>query len=260
MNRALLAAPRVAWPTLAVLAGAVATWAVGLACAHADWPLAVALCTVSAYVAFTPLHEAAHRVIARRRWVNEACGRIASVPLTGPFLAVRYLHLEHHKHTNDPDLDPDHFCGRGPRWLLPLRWLAQDLHYYVVYLRRPRARRERLEVMLTFAVLAAATVVLVVRGYGREVTCWLVSARLAIGVLTFAFDYLPHRPHRVTARQDRHAATNAFPGRIRYVLSLGQSLHLVHHLYPGVPFYRYARLYLEPPCTSTSSGSSCAPT
>jgi fatty acid desaturase len=243
VSRDAYIAPRVAWPTLIVLGAALASWAAGVACANASWPAALALCTVAAYVVFTPLHEAAHRVVARRRWVNEVCGRLASVPLTGPFLAVRYLHLEHHKHTNDPDLDPDYWSGRGPRWLLPLRWLTQDLHYYVVYLRRPRPRRERVEVVLTFAALIAVAGALVARGHGREVACWLGSARLAIGVLAFSFDYLPHRPHRVTAKQDRVAATSAFPGRIRYVLSLGQSLHRVHHLYPGVPFYRYARLY-----------------
>jgi fatty acid desaturase len=243
MSAPELAAPRIAWPTIGLLGAALATWATGLALVHVLWPLGFALCTLAAYVAFTPLHEATHRSITRTRWVNELCGRLASLPLAGPFLAVRFVHLEHHKHTNDPVADPDHWSGRGPRWLLPVRWLTQDLHYYVVFLRRAPRGRERLEVQLTLVAFLAAAAALVALGHGRELVCWLGAARLAIGVLAFAFDYLPHRPHQVTARQDRFAATSAFPGRVRYVLSLGQSLHLVHHLYPGVPFYRYPRIW-----------------
>ena len=235
----LYSAPRVAWPTLVLLAAALAAWCAGMAFGGTA---GFALCTIAAYVAFTPLHEAAHRVIARPRWVNEVCGRLASIALLGPFLAVRYIHLEHHKHTNDPIADPDHWSGRGPRWLLPMRWLTQDIHYWFVYLRRMRPLRERVEVFATFAAMLAALGVLAASGHGWLALAWVGSARLAIGVLAFAFDYLPHRPHQITAKQDRYAATRAFPGPIKYVLSLGQSLHLVHHLYPGVPFYRYGRV------------------
>jgi len=241
-SKAILAAPRIAWPTLFVLAGALALWALGIAVIHLAWPIGCALATLGAYVAFTPMHEAAHRSLARARWLNEVTGRLASVPLFGPFAAIRYIHLEHHKHTNDPHDDPDHWSGRGPAWLLPLRWLTQDVHYYSVYLRR-RARRpsrEQVEIVATLVGLVASAVVLVASGHGREVVLgWLVPARLAIGILAFAFDYLPHRPHVITAKQDRFAATSAFEGPAKYVATLGQSLHRVHHLYPGVPFYRY---------------------
>jgi fatty acid desaturase len=238
----LLSAPRIAWPTLALLAAALALWIAALALGGLA---GLALATLAAYLAFTPLHEAAHRSLARASWVNELAGRLASLPLAGPFAAVRYLHLEHHKHTNDPSADPDHWSGRGPAWALPLRWLTQDFHYYVVYLRarQNRRRRERLEVIATLATFGAIAAVGAALGHGAIVATWLVAARVAIAVLAFAFDYLPHRPHRVTAKQDRFAATSAFPGRIRYALSLGQSLHRVHHLYPGVPFYRYAAVW-----------------
>lgn len=246
MKSDLLSAPRVAWPTLALLAGALATWSAGIVLVANGVFAGVALGVIGAYVAFTPLHEAAHRVLARTRWVNEVAGRIAGIPLAGPFAAVRFIHLEHHKHTNDPDDDPDHWSGRGPRWALPLRWLTQDLHYYIVYLRLRQRRpvREQLEVIGMLGTMIAIAVVLAASGYGTEVLLgWLVPARLAIGILAFAFDYLPHRPHRVTAKQDRFGATSAFEGRWKYVATLGQSLHRVHHLYPGVPFYRYGAAF-----------------
>ena len=244
----ILATPRVAWPTLLVLAAALAAWIIGIALVHTGVLAGALLATVAAYVAFTPMHDAAHRSIssraARARWINEVAGRLAIVPLFGPFPAVRYVHLEHHKHTNEPDADPDHWSGRGPRFLLPLRWLSQDLHYYSVYLRARRPRREWIETVGTLALLVGIAAVLVATGHGRTVLLgWLLPARIAIGTLAFAFDYLPHRPHDVPAKIDRFAATHVFEGRLKCAASLGQSLHRVHHLYPGVPFYRYASVW-----------------
>ena len=244
MKSAVLATPRIAWPTLFLLAAALVTWALGIALVHAGAYAGTLLAIAGAYVAFTPMHDAAHRSIARARWINELAGRLAIIPLFGPFSAVRYVHLEHHKHTNEPDADPDHWSGRGPRWLLPLRWLTQDFHYYAVYATASRPRRERIEAYATLALLVGIAVALTATGHGRTVLLgWLIPARLAIAILAFAFDYLPHRPHHVPAKHDRFAATHIFEGRLKYAATLGQSLHRVHHLYPGVPFYRYAAVW-----------------
>ena len=240
----ILATPRIAWPTLALLLAALGVWALGIALVHAGYYAGTLLAIAGAYVSFTPMHDAAHRSVARPRWINELVGRVAVIPLFGPFPAVRYVHLEHHKHTNEPDADPDHWSGRGPRLLLPLRWLTQDFHYYAVYATASRPRRERIEAYATLALLVAVAAILVASGHGRTVLFgWLLPARLAIAILAFAFDYLPHRPHAVPAKQDRFAATHIFEGRLKYAATLGQSLHRVHHLYPGVPFYRYAALW-----------------
>jgi fatty acid desaturase len=245
----MLRSPKVAWPSLfvLVLAFASSVCAIVLGASRAIPPaLSVVLGTFGAYAAFTPLHEAAHRSIARARWVNEVVGRLAGVLLVAPFSAARLFHLEHHKHTNDPDADPDHYSGRGARWALPLRWLTQDLHYYRLYVGRFRSRpiSERIEVLATLGAFVLAYVLLAARGYGREALLfWVLPARFAIGVLAFAFDWLPHRPHVITSKVDRLRATHAREGIVRYVVLFGQSMHLVHHLYPGVPFYQYGKVW-----------------
>jgi fatty acid desaturase len=257
----LLTSPRVAWPTLSVFVAALGTWAIGvwLGVTRTAHPtVAIALATVGAYLAFTPLHEAAHRSIARSRWASELVGRVAALPLLGPFPAVRHFHLEHHKHTNDADADPDHWSGRGPWSVLPLRWLTQDLHYYRLYVgifsRRPSV--ERFEVVATALLFAGIVLGASMMGHARDVLLfWVVPARLAVFVLAFAFDWLPHRPHAVTSKEDRFRATSAFEGRLWLVLLVGQSLHLVHHLFPGVPFYRYARVWQSGLCRRRPAGS-----
>jgi fatty acid desaturase len=246
---ALFLAPRIAWPTLAVFASSLALWLSAPALVltgRLGLPVGVALSTLAAYAIFTPLHDAIHRTVGRSRALNEIVGRASALVLLGPLPAVRRFHLEHHKHTNDPALDPDHWSGRGPAWLLPLRWATQDLHYYFRFARayRRHRRAERVEVVATFALLVLAALYLTWHGQGALcLWFWIVPARLATLILAFAFDYLPHRPHLITAAEDRYQATHVVDQRALGWILFGQSYHLVHHLYPGVPFYRYRAIW-----------------
>jgi fatty acid desaturase len=71
---------------------------------------------------------------------------------------------------------------------------------------------------------------------------WLGSAMLA-----FAFDWLPHVPHQSRERW-QHTRAVLFPKPIRGLMDqllLGQSYHLIHHLYPRVPFFRYRAVFVR---------------
>ncbi|MCB9588355.1 MAG: fatty acid desaturase [Polyangiaceae bacterium] len=210
-----------------------------------SWLVAVPLFFLAGFVAFTPMHDAAHKSVAKARWASELVGRFAGFVLLAPFPAFRWIHLEHHKHTNEADSDPDFYSGAGPRWQLPLRWATQDLHYYWLYVRAQRPRRERLEAIGTLVASYALLVLVALSGHWQLVLAWLVGARLAITALAFAFDYLPHAPHDVIQKQDRFRATTLIDHPWLTPVLLYQNYHLIHHLYPGVPFYRYAEVFRE---------------
>jgi fatty acid desaturase len=249
-DRALLAAPDIAWATLALSAACLSVW-VGslLALATESLPayVTVPLSTVAAFATFTPLHDASHQALARSRWVNEVVGRLAAIPLLfGVFGAFRYLHLEHHKFTNEPERDPDHWVALGPSWLLPLRWMTIEYPYITMYRRRlrPAKRIERFELRTALPLLVAVIAVASYMGYGRAVLFgWYLPAKVAAFLLAYAFDYLPHRPHLVPARVDRFRATIVQSDPWRTPLLLYQNYHLIHHLYPAIPFYRYSRVW-----------------
>ena len=133
---------------------------------------------------------------------------LSRVPLAVPTLLVAaasvllwlasssMLHLTHHRHTNEPDLDPDSWSSNGSRWSLPLRWLTQDLHHYAFYFRRWATRRvnERRTVVLQLVGLYGLAATLALNGYRVEVLLlWLVPARLSLDLLAWG---CPHRPHQ----------------------------------------------------------------
>ncbi len=248
--KALLGRVPLAPATLAVTALALGAWLTGVVGGFTGAlpaAAAVALAALGAYLSFTPMHDAAHRAVGKSRLLNVAIGRLAALPLMGPFPAFRYVHLEHHKHTNEDDgSDPDRYSGAGPWWALPLRWATQDLHYYVVYAtrlrRRPRA--EAAETVATLVLVYGCAAALIATGHAAEVLLYLLlPPRIAITLLALAFDYLPHAPYLATRREDRFLATRIIDHRWLTPLLLGQNYHLVHHLYPAVPWYRYGRVW-----------------
>ncbi len=249
-----LAAREIAWPSLlitALLATAhLGIW-IGTLRFGLPMPLASLLLVVVTYYWFTPLHEAVHGNLAgrERRFVNPWVGHLASMAFLAPFPAFQILHLRHHGSVNHQGEDPDLWVAAPTRLGVLGRCLTILPYYYAVLfgsLREESENRRRL-ILQAAAILGAfgAVIALLVRAdLGTEaLLLWLVPAWLASALLAFLFDYLPHQPH-----DDRGRWTNArivLGGRLLTLLMAGQNYHLVHHLKPRVPFYRYGRVYRQ---------------
>ena len=74
------------------------------------------------------------------------------------------------------------------------------------------------------------------------VVLWIVPARLTFLYLAFFFVWLPHFPFEHTDRF-RNTRITLFPGSTW--LLLHQDRHLIHHLYPSIPWYRYRAAHRE---------------
>lgn len=248
--------PAVAVPTVAVWFGSLAlfvaaTW-FGLT-SSSPWRLAVVIPvnTVVTFLMFTVLHESTHHAAGRLAWVNEVFGRLSMpfVSAWGTFPFLKFVHIEHHRNTNENQLvDPDAWTETGPSWQLPLRWLVTDVWYFVFYLRRaprrPRGEVAGLAVNVTAAT--ALTVVCVQAGYGWDLlVLFLLPQRLGIGVLAWAFDWLPHHDLGVTNRVNRFLATRMRVGweGVMFPVMMYQNYHLVHHIHPTIPFYKYGEAW-----------------
>jgi fatty acid desaturase len=254
----------VAWPTLllaaVVAAGTVTIWTAALV-GSLSWWLACPAMTGLIYLAFTPMHEASHGNIGGRRSLQRldtTVGWACSLLFFAPYPTFKALHLRHHGTVNRVGRDPDLWVASPTIVGVVLRCLTLIPHYYVVFLgsmaaESPQLRRARNESVLGWVGLTLVALGWVASGHGWAlVVLWLLPAWLASGLLAFAFDWLPHHPHSETER-----FTNArildVPG-ITWLL-LWQNYHLIHHLWPKVPFYRYRRVFDVERATLEAKGS-----
>jgi len=101
---------RSAWSRLAIGSHLLVVLATGfvLVSSHskAVWTLGAIVSGTSLFVLTGLIHEASHRLLSRRGWLNEAMGNLAGWPLLTPLSAYRAFHLKHHQATNHQD-DPN---------------------------------------------------------------------------------------------------------------------------------------------------------
>lgn len=250
--------PAVAWPTVGLFFIGIAVFAASTALGIdgvIPVPPAVLVNVAASYMFFTVLHDALHRSASQRGWVNTWLGRL-SAPMVAPFISYsvfRYIHMQHHRFTNhdrgtDGTRDPDAYTTNGPAWSWPLRWATLDISYWFFYVpvARSRPRRELVELTISLTIVIAAMVALVASGHGVELLIYyLLPTRLNVTFLGFAFDFLPHHGLEATPQQDRYRTTRNRVGleRLMSPILLYQNYHLVHHLHPLIPFYRYLRAW-----------------
>ncbi|WP_410574723.1 fatty acid desaturase [Amycolatopsis sp. cmx-4-61] len=241
--------PAISWPIVAIFTSSIAvfvltTWAAVTGVLAA--PATVVLNAAAIFVLFTVLHDAAHYSISTHRWVNVAFGRVAMLfvsPLIS-FKSFAFIHIEHHRNTNDDENDPDHFVSGAPTWQLPVRFALMDVPYLGFLMRNVR-RRPRAELLETaFLLVTSVSVIVACALTGHPWTLavlYLIPERIAMFVLAWWFDWLPHHDLEDTQQENRYRATRNRVGSewVLTPLLLSQNYHLVHHLHPSIPFHRY---------------------
>ena len=251
----LIQKPDIAWPTVLFLFTAFIVFGLSTyAYFTGVLPLGSVMVAnaIASYLAFPIAHDATHSTVFKNRRMNDWAGRTAMLLLEpGPFFQVfRFIHMKHHRFTNDPIKDPDVYSGTGPKWQLPLRWLTLDFIYFKNYLApnvfRKRPKKERFEfyfsVLFAVGVLALMTLAGWLQHY---LLLFFIPTRIAKFFIIIAFDFLPHYPHQAYAKDEPYRCTSNRVG-FEWLLTpllIYQNYHLVHHLYPAVPFYRYLKIW-----------------
>lgn len=246
----------IAWGTIGLLLGAWAAF--GAVCAAVVMDalpiLAGTLINgVLIYFIYTPMHEAVHGnfqgKVRSAKWLNDFFGTLNSVPLILPYHWHKYTHLAHHNSTNEEGLDPDHWMAVRGVAPIVFRSLTVVLGHMAFFLQKQAGRVTRkhliygwLEAAVTFAIMSA----LIASGLWLEVLLlWVVPQFLGFALVGFFFDWLVHVPHKETARF-RDTSMFRFPEPLDTLicwLYLWQNYHLIHHLFPRLPFYRMRKVY-----------------
>lgn len=264
-HRAALAIARrhmghVAWPTVFVSLGSLAGLAVSSAAALAGlWPMWAAM-FVNGYLLlmqFMAVHDGIHDGICgddkRFKWLNDLLAWIGGVLTLIPYRGYDVMHLAHHRYTNDFERDPDTWCaGRNPFFLV-LRFFTQTPHYVWMMTRMGMWKDKTLRRpyliagahhFAAWSLLAAGFVY----GFGVEMAMlWIAPTFLNVALIGLIFNYLPHRPH---LSQERYTDSGVFLlpraiHRLVTVLDMYQTYHLIHHLFPRIPFHRIGLAFHE---------------
>ena len=247
---------RFAWRTVlwffGVLAALGSVAALSIAGQLSYW-VAVPLNAILIYFIFAPLHEAVHDNIVgshtRFRFLEILIGHASGFILLAPYPGFRKLHLHHHQHTNAPEEDTDYWVKSDNYFTAILRCMLIQpvyvLHLYRIA-RDPVSLRifwHEVAYLAVYSVLIAAAYAL---GWGSELMLlWILPGYIGVVMCPLFFDWPVHHPHSERGRY-QSAAILLFPKPIRGLMEiafLGHSYHLMHHLYPRIPFYHYGTAY-----------------
>lgn len=245
-----------AWPTVLTAVAAFAVYlCVFVAALLGHLPLWAGFLLLSylVYVIYTPLHESVHHNIfgpdSKLSWLNTLIGYAAASILGVSYAAHRAAHMAHHRATNVQGKDPDLAYGDDSLTALVLggpKIIVSEYRTYFenVFPSAPFAAKAG--VLAEIAVAIGWRAALIAAGFPLEVLVLAVLANWAgLSLLGMLFAWIVHRPFDQTARY-RNTATILLPKWIHQpatVLWLWQNYHSIHHLFPRVPFYDYARVF-----------------
>ncbi len=199
---------------------------------------------------FAPLHETIHRTAFRRRWLNNAVAWVCGAVLVLPPRYFGAFHFAHHRHTQDPDRDPELAKPKPASWRQYLRHVS-GLPYWreriTTLFRHARDRvsedfiQPRLrpavvrEARVLLAVYGAIALASIAAGTWIAVVCWVVPALLGQPALRL---YLmaehtgcPMVPDMLSNSRTTHTT---WPLRR---LAWNMPYHAEHHAYPALPFH-----------------------
>ncbi len=229
-------------PTLLMFLGAVAIVVLSVFGYWVwQWPswICFFMNVIALHISGTVIHDACHQSAHRNRVINAMLGHGSALMLAFAFPVFTRVHLQHHAHVNDPKNDPDHYVSTGgPLWLIAVRFFYHEIFFFKRKLWR---KYELIEWFLSRLFVAAIIYTSVQYGFlGYVLNFWFVPS-LVVGItLGLFFDYLPHRPF---VERNRWKNARVYANPILNILILGQNYHLVHHLWPSIPWYNYQPTY-----------------
>jgi fatty acid desaturase len=251
------------WPTVALFAVIHGAF-LGLIWFHAAMPLWLWLPLAAWFSAWwgSAQHEALHGHPTRLRWLNTA---LATPPLWLwlPFERYRQLHLTHHRdeRLTDPLDDPESrykcpdgwrqlgplgqalvsaqttLLGRltiGPFWSVGIFWLQEALAL-------SRGDRNRWRIWGWHCVWVALLLGFALGVAGLPLWQYLLGFVYCGTALALVRSFAEHKAHESVEK--RTAIVEGTP--VFGLLFLNNNLHVVHHKWPTVAWYRLPRLYRE---------------
>ncbi len=202
---------------------------------------------------FAPIHETMHLTAFRSRRANALVGWLAACPSLLNWHFYKAFHLAHHRHTQDPERDPE-LAALPPSTLDAYFWRVLALPYWRTrlqvaaaglrgqlsaypFITERAAPRIALSIRLMCAfMLAGAALSMVLVGWWAPLVFWIGPQLLGQPFLRL---YLLTE-HTLCTMDDNgltNTRTTLTNGFVR-LLMWNMPFHTEHHLYPSIPFHR----------------------
>jgi fatty acid desaturase len=219
------------------------------------WTLVPAMLLLGIALAalFAPIHETMHNTAFASRRANAVVGWLVSCPslLNRHFYTA--FHLAHHRHTQDPDRDPEllmppptTLAGYWLRISGLTYWQARlavardcwrgDLSAYPYIAPRAAPLVIRSVRLMTLFVLACAALSMIFVGWWAPLVFWIVPLVLGQPLLRL-YLLAEHTLCTLDANGLTNTRTTLTNGLMR-LLMWNMPYHAEHHLYPSIPFHR----------------------
>jgi len=199
---------------------------------------------------FAPLHETIHRTAFRSRRLNDVVAFACGAALILPPEYFRAFHFAHHRHTQDPDRDPELRTAK-PGSLGGYLWQVSGLPYwgeritttvrhargrvdepFVARHLKPRVVREALCLLGLYALLALGALL---AGSAAPLVYWLLPALLGQPFLRM-YLLAEHTLCPLVPEMLRNSRTIRSTALVRR-LAWNMPYHAEHHAHPALPFH-----------------------
>ena len=213
---------------------------------------------------FTALHETSHGTAFKTAWINVAVAQLAGFLVLVPPVWFKHFHFAHHRHTHDPERDPEldggepetfwhylrHLSGL-PLWRSMIATTCRNAMGKVDAPYLPARERPRMvsEARVMLAVYLGLAAVSLTAGSTLLVWTWIVPILLGQPFLR-AYLLAEHARCPAVANMLENTRTT-FTNRLVRFLAWNMPFHAEHHALPSVPFHRlpalheHARAYLR---------------
>lgn len=262
---------------LILIAGIYYSWNLGGYFKIAAFPLVA----VILFRNFSIMHDAVHKSVSRKYWLNDSLGMISGGICLLPFEQWRRSHLEHHTWAGNLDKDPvTAFITLFPKFPLPMRktlnffWMSWfpllAMVQYLVFwtLAAKITIQNRMSPKLALSLASPMAVWGLACAYSPQ--GFFIQALLPGAILYFVAVEVVNFPHHLQLPQyygetrfnfwDQYKISRSciYPKWFATWVVLNFNYHTEHHLYPDVPWYHLAKLR-EPVQSALGTAYNCDP-
>jgi fatty acid desaturase len=206
---------------------------------------------------FMAVHETAHKTAFRNRALNLVIGHLSSFAIALPYEYYCLFHWDHHRHTQDPEKDPELLVGPVPKsdahLVLAYSGLLQVGVRVRLMLRHaltgkvtapwiPENKRAMIVTEARLYIAAYVLLLLASLALSTPILLWIWVVPAIIGQMFLRpYLYAEHTGCERTRSAFENTRTT-YTGMVMKWLTWNMPYHVEHHAYPSVPFHALPKL------------------